>query len=68
VWKKGTDLRLCKPNISTRLDLTGLLSEDVLAFLKHLEIERHHKTSARHVRLALIQACFHYVATHFSDL
>ena len=35
-----------------RLELTDLLPEDVLAFLKHLETERHNKTSTRNVRLA----------------
>jgi hypothetical protein len=47
-----------------RLDLTDLLPEDVLAFLKHLETERHNKTSTRNVRLAALHAFFRHVATH----
>jgi integrase/recombinase XerD len=47
-----------------RLRLTDLLPEDVLAFLKHLETERHNKTSTRNVRLAAIHAFFRHVATH----
>lgn len=50
-----------------RLELTDLLPEDVLAFLKHLETERHNKTSTRNVRLAAIHAFFRHVATHYPE-
>jgi site-specific recombinase XerD len=45
-----------------RLDLADLLPDDVLAFLTHLETERHNKTSTRNVRLAAIHAFFRHVA------
>jgi site-specific recombinase XerD len=44
-----------------RLDLADLLPDDVLAFIMHLETERHNKTSTRNVRLAAIHAFFRYV-------
>jgi site-specific recombinase XerD len=47
-----------------RLELSDLLPEDVVAFLQHLETERHNKTSTRNVRLAAIHAFFRHVATH----
>lgn len=46
-----------------RLTLTDLLPADGLAFLKHLETERHNQTSTRNVRLAALHACFRQVAT-----
>ena len=50
-----------------RLDLSDLLPEDVLAFLKHLEVERSNKTSTRNVRLAAIHAFFRHVATQYPE-
>jgi len=50
-----------------RLELSDLLPEEVLAFLKHLETERHNKTSTRNVRLAAIHAFFRHVATHYPE-
>jgi site-specific recombinase XerD len=46
------------------LDLKNINPEVVLAFLNHLETERHNKTSSRNVRLAAIHAFFRYVAIH----
>ena len=46
------------------LDLENITPEVVLAFLNHLEVERHNKTSSRNVRLAAIHAFFRYVAMH----
>jgi integrase/recombinase XerD len=46
------------------LDLEAISPEAVLAFLNHLERDRHNKTSSRNVRLAAIHAFFRYVAIH----
>jgi integrase/recombinase XerD len=43
------------------LELDAISPEAVLAFLNHLEEERHNKTSSRNVRLAAIHAFFRYV-------
>jgi site-specific recombinase XerD len=53
--------RHCDP---VKLDLEAISPQAVLAFLNHLEQERHNKTSSRNVRLAAIHAFFRYVATH----
>jgi site-specific recombinase XerD len=45
------------------LALGDLRPEEVLAFLQHLETERHNKASTRNVRLAAIHAFFRHVAT-----
>lgn len=50
-----------------RLELSDLLPQDVLAFLTHLETERHNKTSTRNVRLAAIHAFFRHVASQFPE-
>lgn len=50
-----------------RLELTDLLPEEVFAFLKHLETERHNKTSTRNVRLAALHAFLRHVATHYPE-
>src|SRR5580700_2572405 len=49
------------------LDLDALSPDVVLAFLNHLESERHNKTSSRNVRLAAIHAFFRYVSTRFPE-
>jgi site-specific recombinase XerD len=49
------------------LDLDALSPDVVLAFLNHLESERHNKTSSRNVRLAAIHAFFRYVSIHFPE-
>jgi len=46
------------------VDLDALSPQAVLAFLNHLERDRHNKTSSRNVRLAAIHAFFRYVAIH----
>jgi site-specific recombinase XerD len=49
------------------LDLDCLTSEIVLAFLNHLEKDRHNKTSSRNVRLAAIHAFARYVSIQFPE-
>src|ERR1700730_17166576 len=49
------------------LDLDALSPDVVLAFLNHLESERHNKTSSRNVRLAAIHAFFRYVSIQFPE-
>jgi site-specific recombinase XerD len=44
------------------LDLADLDAEDVIAFLDHLEQERHNTVATRNVRLAALHAFFRYVA------
>jgi len=51
----------------TALDLDAISPDIVLAFLNHLESERHNKTSSRNVRLAAIHAFFRYVSIHFPE-
>jgi len=46
------------------LDLEAISPEAVLAFLNHLEQERHNKVSSRNVRLAAIHAFFRYISFH----
>lgn len=50
-----------------RLELSDLFPEDVLAFLQHLEADRHNKPSTRNVRLAAIHAFFRHVATQYPE-
>jgi site-specific recombinase XerD len=45
------------------LDLAALSPEAILAFLDHLEHDRHNTISSRNVRLAALHAFFRYVAT-----
>lgn len=45
-----------------RLDLTQLDAPLIGAFLTHLEVERHNKTSTRNARLAAIHSFFNYAA------
>ena len=49
------------------LDLDALTADVVLAFLKHLESDRHNKTSSRNVRLAAIHAFARYVSIQFPE-
>jgi integrase/recombinase XerD len=49
------------------LDLDALSPDVVLAFLNHLESERHNKTSSGNVRLAAIHAFFRYVSMQFPE-
>ena len=49
---------------AVNLDLENISPQAVLAFLNHLEKERHNKASSRNVRLAAIHAFFRYVGTH----
>jgi site-specific recombinase XerD len=49
------------------LDLNDIESNQVLAFLTHLEQDRHNCVTTRNVRLAAIHAFFRYVATRHPD-
>ena len=49
------------------LDLDALTADVVLAFLNHLESDRHNKTSSRNVRLAAIHAFARYVSIQFPE-
>ena len=49
------------------LDLDALTADIVLAFLDHLESDRHNKTSSRNVRLAAIHAFARYVSIQFPE-
>ena len=46
----------------TRLDLEDLGPQPVLAFLQHLETDRHNSAATRNVRLAAVHAFFRYCA------
>lgn len=47
----------------SQLDLEGLSPSEVMAFLQHLERDRHNVVATRNVRLAAIHAFFRYCAT-----
>ena len=47
----------------SQLDLDDLDPQEVLAFLQHLETDRHNLVATRNVRLAAIHAFFRYCAT-----
>lgn len=47
----------------SQLDLDDLGPTEVLAFLEHLEVNRHNLVATRNVRLAAIHAFFRYCAT-----
>jgi integrase/recombinase XerD len=49
------------------LDLDDLEPHRVIAFLTHLEQERHNSVTTRNVRLAAIHAFFRYVGAHHPD-
>lgn len=49
------------------LELDAISPEAVLAFLNHLEEERHNKTSSRNVRLAAIHAFFRYITINMPE-
>ena len=48
-----------------RLDLDDLGPQSVLAFLQHLELERHNSVATRNVRLAAVHAFFRYCAMEY---
>jgi site-specific recombinase XerD len=50
------------------LDVEDLEPDRVLAFLAHLEKDRHNSITTRNVRLAAIHAFFRYVGAHHPDL
>ena len=47
---------------SSQLELDDLAPQPVLAFLQHLELDRHNSVATRNVRLAAIHAFFRYCA------
>ncbi|MEK6756514.1 MAG: tyrosine-type recombinase/integrase [Bacteroidota bacterium] len=49
------------------LDLEDIGPDEVIAFLNHLELERHNIASTRNVRLAAIHAFFRHVAAQHPD-
>jgi integrase/recombinase XerD len=49
------------------LELDAISPEAVLAFLNHLEEQRHNKTSSRNVRLAAIHAFFRYITINMPE-
>lgn len=50
-----------------RLSMEHLSYEQVMAFLQHLETQRHNQASTRNVRLSAIRSFFRYVATHHPE-
>jgi site-specific recombinase XerD len=50
------------------LDLADLDTDAVIAFLQHLETDRHNSAATRNVRLAAIHAFFRYLAVRHPDL
>ena len=48
-----------------QLDLDDLGPQPILAFLQHLELDRHNSVSTRNVRLAAIHAFFRYCAMEY---
>lgn len=51
----------------TKLDLPDIQPEDAIAFLHHLEQDRHNCTATRNIRLAAIHAFFRYVGERFPE-
>ncbi len=49
------------------LDLDDIGTKQVIAFLTHLERDRHNRTTTRNVRLAALHAFFRYVAGQHPD-
>lgn len=51
----------------TKLDLPDIQPEDAIAFLHHLEQDRHNCTATRNIRLAAIHAFFRFVGERFPE-
>jgi len=51
----------------TKLDLPDIQPKDVIAFLHHLEQDRHNCAATRNIRLAAIHAFFRYVGERFPE-
>lgn len=51
----------------TTLDLPDIQPEDTIAFLHHLEHDRHNCAATRNIRLAAIHAFFRYVGERFPE-
>ena len=49
----------------SQLDLDDLEPQQILAFLQHLETDRHNRVATRNVRLAAIHAFFRYCAMEY---
>ena len=52
----------------TRLSLSDLTFERVVAFLRHLEVDRHNHIRTRNQRLAAIHTLFDYIATRAPEM
>ena len=48
-----------------QLDLDDLAPQPILAFLQHLELNRHNSVATRNVRLAAVHAFFRYCAMEY---
>ena len=51
----------------TTLDLPDIQPEDVIAFLHHLEQDRHNCSATRNIRLAAVHAFYRYVGERFPE-
>ena len=60
-------LALKKRRPPSRLDMDDLGPDEVIAFLEHLEQERHNTASTRNVRLAALHSFFHFVASQHPE-
>ena len=49
------------------LDFEEVGAAEIIAFLNHLEQDRHNRTTTRNVRLAALHTFFRYVAAHHPD-
>jgi site-specific recombinase XerD len=50
-----------------QLAMEDLTYEQIMAFLLHLEIQRHNKVSTRNVRLSAIRSFFRFVGIHYPE-
>ena len=48
-----------------QLTMEALTYEQVMAFLLHLETQRHNQVSTRNVRLSAVRSFFHFVGVHY---
>lgn len=60
-------IAFCRRRDAAALDFDDVSSDDVIAFLDHLEETRRNAASTRNVRLAAVHAFFRYVAAQHPD-
>ena len=60
-------IAFCRRSDPAALDFDDISSDDVMAFLDHLEETRRNAASTRNVRLAAVHAFFRYVASQYPD-